>query len=433
MTQTSTLEGDGAPPLRILHLSERAWPVGGCERMLRDTCSLLHQQGHVAHVAVADDGWPDDHPEAGFGVAVSTLPRSRGLRSLRDALPAVDALLERVQPDVIHLHNLQDFLSPWLLPRLQAAAPTVRYVHDARLFCPAQRSKWLARGDRACNHAAGVRCLVHCFPFETGDGHWRGPGDLLLRRAHLAAARRLDGLMVGSGYMRDALVANGCDPGRIHLLHGFTGRQPAQPAPAASRHDTAAGIPRLLAIGRFDGIKGLEGLPDLLAGLRAPRWKATIVGTGPSLEPTRQRAAALGLSGRITFAGALGPVALDQLYCDADVVLFPTHVAEAFGLVGVEAMAFSKPVVAYALGGVVEWLRDGQTGFLAPPGDAAAFRGAVDRLLESPSLARRLGEQGHRDVEQGFRPAHHVARLLAVYRSLVPGHAGRGAAGGSLA
>jgi glycosyltransferase involved in cell wall biosynthesis len=106
------------------------------------------------------------------------------------------------------------------------------------------------------------------------------------------------------------------------------------------------------------------------------------------------------------------------------VVLGPTHVAEAFGLVGVEAMAHGKPVVAYALGGVVEWLRDGQTGLLAPAGDATAFRAAIDRLLESPSLAASLGEQGRRDVDLLFRPEHHVMRLLEVYRPLVATRAG---------
>ena len=417
MTKTTPTDAMAGRPLRLLHISERAWPVGGCERMLRDSCNLLRGHGHSVHVAVADDGWAGDEADAQFGIPVSTLPRSRGVRSLREARPAIDALLHQVRPDVIHLHNLQDFLSPWLLPRLQAAAPTVRYVHDARLFCPAQRSKWLTRGDRSCNHAAGARCLVHCFPFDSGDGHWRSPGDLLLRRAHLAAARGLDGLLVGSAYMRDQLALNGCAPSRIHLLHGFTDRRPASATSVPS--SVTEGVPHLLAIGRFDGIKGLEGLPDLLAGLRAPRWKATIVGAGPTLEATRHRAAELGLAGRFSFPGSLGPDALDRSYASADMVLVPTHVAEAFGLVGVEAMAHAKPVVAYALGGVVEWLRDGQTGLLAPAGDAAAFRAAVDRLIETPSLAASLGEQGRRDVDRLFRPEHHVMRLLEVYRPLV--------------
>lgn len=423
MTAMHPSDALAGQPLRILHISERAWPIGGCERMLRDTCSLLRQQGHAVHVAVADDGWTGNEPGTDFDVPVSTLPRSRGLRSLHAAKPAIDALLARVRPDVIHLHNLQDFISPWLVPQLQAAAPTVRYVHDARLFCPARRSKWLARGDRPCNHPAGARCIAHCFPFDTGDGHWRGPGDLLLRRAHLASARSLDGLLVGSAYMREQLVINGCDPSRIHLLHGFTDRRPAPPAPAAS--GSQARVPHLLAIGRFDGVKGLEGLPDLLAGLHSPHWRATVVGAGPTLEQTRQRAQALGLTGRFTFTGSLDPDALDLLYAGADVVLVPTHVAEAFGLIGVEAMAHAKPLVAYALGGVVEWLRDGHTGLLAPPGDAARFRAAVDRLLESPSLARSLGEQGRQDVDRLFRPEHHVARLLQVYRGRVAARVGR--------
>jgi glycosyltransferase involved in cell wall biosynthesis len=84
---------------------------------------------------------------------------------------------------------------------------------------------------------------------------------------------------------------------------------------------------------------------------------------------------------------------LEPLLAGAAVVAVPSR-REGFGLVAAEAMAHGKPVVASAVGGLLDLVVDGETGLLVPPGDVEALRAALERLLGDPELRRRLGAAG---------------------------------------
>jgi glycosyltransferase involved in cell wall biosynthesis len=398
--------------VKVLHVSEQISPIGGCERMLRESCRLLQEDGHTVLVAVAADSAVEDPP-----APVCRLSRSWGLRSARRVCEEIEQLLAQVRPDVVHLHNIRNFLSPLLLRRLRQCAPTIRYVHDARLFCPRWASKRLARSGKVCSYAMGPRCLLHCHPIEDAPGDSVRMVELGLRYGELAATRRLDAILAGSDYMRQQLILNGFDASKVYVLPGFTdcARRPAPPSHEA----------HVLAIGRFDGAKGLEELPEVFARLRTPGWSATVVGAGHWLEASRRRAAELGLAGRIDFPGQLAAQKLDSLYRRAAAIAVPSRCVEAFGLVGVEAMAFGRPVVAYDLGGIREWLRHEQTGYLVPAGDQAALAGRLDALLADPVLARRMGQEARAQLEKRFRPAAYLQRLLGIYRDVSTARARR--------
>jgi rhamnosyl/mannosyltransferase len=83
-------------------------------------------------------------------------------------------------------------------------------------------------------------------------------------------------------------------------------------------------------------------------------------------------------------------------------------------------MAAGKPVVSTRLGTGVDWVNAHElTGLTVPPGDAPALSAAIARLLASPALRARFGENGRRRVEQGFTTAVAAESVLAVYRELV--------------
>ena len=92
---------------------------------------------------------------------------------------------------------------------------------------------------------------------------------------------------------------------------------------------------------------------------------------------------------------------LERLYDRAAVVAVPSH-REGFGVVCVEAMAHGRPVVASAVGGLLDLVADGETGLLVPPRDVPALRSALERLLADGELRRRLGEAGRERVRERF-------------------------------
>jgi len=95
----------------------------------------------------------------------------------------------------------------------------------------------------------------------------------------------------------------------------------------------------------------------------------------------------------------------------------PSLWPEPFGLVGIEAGASGRPVVASSTGGVGDWLRDGVNGVLVEPGDARALARALNELLADPGRRRELGTAARETVAARFTPERHVAALREAYRT----------------
>jgi glycosyltransferase involved in cell wall biosynthesis len=102
-----------------------------------------------------------------------------------------------------------------------------------------------------------------------------------------------------------------------------------------------------------------------------------------------------------TFPGRLGDDLLPAYYAAADVCVVPSHY-EPFGLVAIEAMASSTPVVASDVGGLQFTVVPEETGLLATPQDEAAFAAAIDRILSNPEWRNQLGANARVRVENKF-------------------------------
>lgn len=161
--------------------------------------------------------------------------------------------------------------------------------------------------------------------------------------------------------------------------------------------------PHVLYAGRLSAEKGVLELVEAARGL-----PLVVAGDGP-------------LRDRVP--GALGFVPHDELrelYRRAAIVACPSR-REGFGIAAVEAMAWGRPVVASAVGGLLDTVVDGETGFLVPPRDPGALRVALERLLSDSTLRARLGEAGRRRASERFSPEAVTALTLAAYRDALRG------------
>ena len=100
-------------------------------------------------------------------------------------------------------------------------------------------------------------------------------------------------------------------------------------------------------------------------------------------------------------------------------LVLPSLWPEPFGLVGPEAMAYGKPVVAFDVGGVREWLVDRVNGLLVPRGDVPSLAAAIAELQMDPQLRARLGEGARLCVKERFDRKVILPRLMAIYRELL--------------
>jgi glycosyltransferase involved in cell wall biosynthesis len=142
--------------------------------------------------------------------------------------------------------------------------------------------------------------------------------------------------------------------------------------------------PEVLFVGRLSREKGILELVQAADGL-----PLVVAGDGPLREQVPQA------------RGFVPHHALGPLYERAAVVAVPSH-REGFGVACAEAMAHGRPVVASAVGGLLDLVVDGETGVLVPPRDVPALRGALERLLADRELRRRLGEAGRERIRESF-------------------------------
>jgi glycosyltransferase involved in cell wall biosynthesis len=157
--------------------------------------------------------------------------------------------------------------------------------------------------------------------------------------------------------------------------------------------------PHVLFVGRLAAEKGIEELVEATGGIAR-----VIVGDGPlrHLVPDA--------------VGFVPPAELGRHYDRAAIVVCPSR-REGYGVVAREAMAHGRPVVASAVGGLLDAIEHERTGLLVPPGDAAALRAAIERLLVDATLRARLGAAARERAGERFSWAAATAATLAAYEA----------------
>jgi glycogen(starch) synthase len=167
--------------------------------------------------------------------------------------------------------------------------------------------------------------------------------------------------------------------------------------------------PEVLYAGRLSPEKGVLELVEAAQGM-----SLVVAGDGP-------------LKNRVPQAlGFVPATELARLYARSAVVVCPS-LREGFGVACLEAMAHGRPVVASAVGGLLDLVVDGETGIHVPPGDVGALRTAIERLLVDPELRRRMGAAGRRRAAERFSwdaVTKETVELYARYAGKNPGRGG---------
>ena len=165
---------------------------------------------------------------------------------------------------------------------------------------------------------------------------------------------------------------------------------------------------RVLCVASLQEYKGHRVLLDALArGDGLERLEVDCVGGGSLREELEAHARALGLQGRVRFLGPRREDEVAALFERADAFVLPSVVAADGQMEGIpvalmEALAHGVPAVSTDLSGIPELVRDGETGLLAAPGDAASLSGVLRKLLDDPEAASRRARAGRELVEREF-------------------------------
>src|SRR5919197_1412763 len=291
----------------------------------------------------------------------------------RDEVAKLSAFIARVRPDIVNAH---------LFRSTAVAAPLARW-HGARVIETYHGREGWRRGLLGGSFLADR--LVSRFV------------DRVIAVSEAARAF----LISGKGYdaRKIVVVPNGRD---LSVFRPGAGGQAVRKELGIDRATPVVGV-----IGRLEEQKGhgylLDGWPAVLSEF--PDARLLVVGDGRLRATLERRVRELGVAHSVLFAGfrADVPRVLDAV----DVLVLPS-LYEGMPLTAIEASAMAKPVVATAVDGTPEVIREGRTGRLVPPRDPAALSRALRALLRDPADAQRLGCAGRDFVLARFELARQV-------------------------
>lgn len=408
--------------MRILQVTDFYWPViGGLERHVETLALQLAANGH--HVAVATLEHPTaPRHETLHGIDVYRMSGwHRVLKPLYQSperpfhptvadpgiVHSLRRIIRREQPDIIHAHG---WSMHSLLPLLSGHGPRVVVtLHDYGLVCP---TKTLFRGTAQCPGPSYRRCLA-CVRRHYGP--LRGPA--------LAAGIALSGHRYGDidGYISvSSSVERAC-------LTGMRGAR-STVIPTLLRDsvfDTVPGerpafLPRddgyLLFVGVLAPHKGIGVLLAAYRDLRNPP-PLLIIGTPYGISP-------ISYPQGVTLHHRVPHEQVMAAWQHAGVAVVPSCWPEPLPSVLIEAMLSRKAIVASAVGGIPDLVRNDQSALLVPPGDSRALTGALQRLIDDRHLRERLASAA-RGAAQAYRASRVTTTIERFYQTLLsaPGEA----------
>lgn len=378
------------PPLRVVHVSKVKGIAGSEGHLLRLLPGLAALGVDVRMIVLVeprgdDRGFSDALAHRGIAVERLTLRH--------DVDPFIGLALVRrfraLRPDLVHTHLVHaDAYGLWAARR--AGVPSaLSSRHNNDRFRRRTACRWLTRW--SMSHADAVVAISGAV------------ADFTIRVEGVASSRVVT---VHYGLEADA-------PG------------PADMAAARLRLGAPTGEPLVGVIGRSVEQKGIDVLlsafPRIIAAV--PDARLAVVGDGPLRGALEATAQALGIAGRVRFTGWVDRASTLMPACD--VVVIPSRF-EGFGLVALEAMAASRPIVATRVDALCEIVADGETGLLVPGEDPERLAEVVAGLLRAPDRAQAMGRAGHRRLVERFSVDRMVDGTLAVYQRVLTG--GRAAA-----
>jgi glycosyltransferase involved in cell wall biosynthesis len=394
----------------ILHICDWYRPIGGAEKLLVDTLHGLEQNG-CANVVVYNDhadqeptGRRPEYPCKDMELWEYHDPRA-ALVSKR-AIATIESVIDKHKPDVCHVHNFQNpFVTEYLIARL----PCVRSVHDPRLYC---FTSWRLLPDKKiCRHPLGEDCLKEgCLTSGwIPRSHYELNAAWVIR--HKLIHEKMPVLIAESRAQIACLLENGFTAEQISWLPNFTPLRPERDVQAfvAENFDPAEKL--VLFVGRASYEKGAAVLIEACRHLKT-KCRVVLITAGPLLDEIVEKARE---QGGIEVIPGLSYEKTREYYARASVVVVPSVWLENFCLVGLEAFANMKPVIGSRIGGIPDWLKEPETGYLFEPGNAEDLAAKIDLALASPDHLVEMGQAAWRRVRDYYNSDLYLARLLEIY------------------
>ena len=347
----------------ILYIGKYNGIIGGIERYMQKSAELLQRNGFSLHYRYIEEG---GEGQGAFASAFASIKK----------FTPHDELLKSC--DMVILHNIIEVKYLKYLP----VNKSFFFAHDHNIYC--QRHHYYTPVGRSNCHRRYNKFV--CRLCSLG----RNPAP------PLAEYRKFPALVL-SDFMAENLCKNGFE--KVVKLPAFI-------QTSEDEHSfMPEGVLRILFLGQLIRGKGADLMLQALSMLDIP-FECTIAGEGNDRQMLEAMVEKFNLGEKVHFTGFVREP--EKLWANCDVFCFPVRWQEPFGLVGLEAMAHGIPTVAFDLGGVREWLKDGENGLLIPEKKIIALTGMLGTCGTAPKLLERLGKRALELAKEKFSEGNFV-------------------------
>lgn len=353
--------------------------VGGVERFMLQMLKMLKEEGYEVH-----------------GIFESEKPGTELFEGLFSSVNIakdkdISFILEDYKQKGITLAIIHKCDSPKWIEALNALLPTFVIIHDHDYYCPRRHKYFPIKRTNCPLPYNPIYCTICCLGIEKRDGKTR-PLAIIKKHKIFKAVKNCTYSMVLSDSMKHNLLKNGWDEKKIIKI---TPWQELSESTAQEDKDTT----NILYVGQL--IRG-KGVDLLLQGLSTVDrdFSCSIAGRGNDEEYLKSLASELGLDKKVSFIGWQNDP--DSLYEKSSFVIFPSRWQEPFGLVGLEAFAHKKAVIAFDTGGVKEWLKHKVNGILVRANDYQSLGKAITKLIDDKALGDRYAMAGYQLVKEKY-------------------------------
>ncbi|MEW6581797.1 MAG: glycosyltransferase family 4 protein [Actinomycetota bacterium] len=270
-------------------------------------------------------------------------------------------------------------------------------------------------------HALGVPVVATAHRADVLDLPSRSPA---IRRVVADAVATIDQIVAVSRKMADAAEGLATPPRPVDVVPNGADTAlffPRAMEEARALLDLPQGERIISYVGKLVPRKGVDTLIEamgILARRDAPLPLLVAAGIGEMRDAMEARARGLGVAHRVRFLGKVPHDRVPLVISAGDVFVLPS-LSEGLPTVVCEAMACGRPVVATAVDGTPEIVRDGETGFLVPPTDPDALAAALARVLDDPALAARMSFAADLIARERYTWDANARDMQRIYSSLV--------------
>jgi glycosyltransferase involved in cell wall biosynthesis len=370
--------------VKIVQIVSAGYEQGGIENGLVAENDILRSMGHTVKT-ISSDMRPDLQHFSDYEFRQIPV---QGIRKLIRTTFNVEAyrlakrVCSEIQPDIIKLHTLQQ-------PSAAILYALKRYRLVLCVHGPEEYTKWL------------LPWLLMLSDYKTR------PYDLsdltLLGKAHytyfryvtrpifMQRIRKIRHVVTFSHYTQEMLKREGMESHYLPIgVNLFTEKPPRRPGRCIGY------------AGRLEKHKGVDYLLETFAKVVdvLPDARFVIAGEGSYGAALVAKVGMLHLEGKVEFRGHLRREELENFYHEIDLFLMASSLAETFGIAGVEAMSAGTPVLAPNIGGISDWLTDGECGYFVPVNDSDRYADLIIRLLRSEALLTTLGRNAIKSAKR---------------------------------